>query len=38
MKLAEGKVDLAAIPKIKPLTPPSRRLQKTPSEPANAAD
>ena len=38
MQLAEGKVDLDAIPKIKPLTPPSRRLQKTPSEPANAAD
>jgi polyphosphate kinase len=38
MKLAEGKVDLDAIPKIKPLTPPSRRPQKQPSEPANAAD
>ena len=38
MKLAEGKVDLDALPKIKPLTPPSRRPQKTPSEPANAAD
>jgi polyphosphate kinase len=38
MKLAEGKVDLDAIPKIKPLTPPSRRPQKQPSEPATAAD
>lgn len=38
MKLAEGKVDMSALPKIKPFTPPARRPPKTPSEPANAAD
>ncbi len=38
MKLAEGKVDLDAIPKVRALTPPSRRPEKTPEEPALALD
>jgi polyphosphate kinase len=38
MKLSEGKVDLDAIPKIKPITPPARRPRKAVSEPAHAAD
>jgi polyphosphate kinase len=38
MKLAEGKVDMSAIPKIKPITPPAKRPKKTPAEPAHAAD
>ena len=38
MKLAEGKVDISTIPKIKPITPPARRPKKVPAEPATAAD
>jgi hypothetical protein len=38
MKLAEGKVDLDAIPKAKTSTPPSRQTKKAPAEPATAAD
>ena len=38
MKVAEGKSDLTAIPKGKPLTPPARRPKKTSNEPAHAAD
>jgi polyphosphate kinase len=38
INLAEGKTDVSAIPKIKPLSPPARRPPKTPAEPANAAD
>jgi len=38
MKLAEGKSDLTAIPKIKPISPPARRPKKEAPEPAHAAD
>jgi polyphosphate kinase len=38
MKLAEGKVDLSAIPSVKALNPPARRPRKAPAEPAHAAD
>ncbi len=38
MKLAEGKVDLTAIPKIKSITPPVRRPKKEAPEAAHAAD
>jgi polyphosphate kinase len=38
MKLAEGKVDLDAIPRAKPLPPPARRPKKTSEESATAAD
>jgi polyphosphate kinase len=38
MKLSEGKVDLDAIPKIKPISPPVKRPKKSVAEPAHAAD
>jgi polyphosphate kinase len=40
MQLAEGKTDLRAIPKVKPLTPPAKRprARKPTPEPAHAAD
>jgi len=38
MKLAEGKSDLTAIPKNKPISPPARRPKKEAPEPAHAAD
>jgi len=38
MNLAEGKADLNALPKAKPVTPPNSRAKKTPAEPATAAD
>jgi polyphosphate kinase len=38
MKLAEGKVDMSALPPIKSITPPARRPKKAPAEPAHAAD
>ncbi len=38
MKLAEGKVDMSALPQIKPITPPAKRPKKAPAEPAHAAD
>jgi polyphosphate kinase len=38
MKLSEGKVDLDAIPKIKPISPPAKRPKKSVAEPAHAAD
>jgi hypothetical protein len=38
MKLAEGKIELDALPKIKPTTPPDRHTKKADPEPAHAAD
>jgi polyphosphate kinase len=38
MKLSEGKVDLDAIPKIKPISPPVKRPKKSVAETAHAAD
>ena len=38
MKLAEGKMDIDAIPDTKRGTPPNKRAKKPVSEPANAAD
>jgi len=38
MKLAEGKVDISALPKIKSISPPVRRPKKETPEPAHAAD
>ncbi len=38
MKLAESKVDLTALPKIKPNAAPAKRPKRAPAEPATAAD
>ena len=38
MKLAEGKTELDAIPRVKPLTPPAKHPKKPAAEPAHAAD
>ena len=38
IQLAEGKADINAIPKIKPLAPPIRRAKKLVANPAHAAD
>jgi hypothetical protein len=38
IKLAEGKTEISAMPKIKPMDAPSRRSKKQPDKSANAAD
>jgi polyphosphate kinase len=38
MKLAEGKVDISALPQMKSITPSAKRPKKAPAEPAHAAD